>query len=186
MLQNDIQAPALVAQAVARRAEVQQLHNALVCDVDVIRGDVPVDDALAVYRAEGVHDGNQNLSGLLIGDFSALLLQIRVKAGALDKVHHKISCSVFLEIAVYPDNILISDKFGKGFRFLEEAGLSVNIVFALLAGEGHYRGLVGPCRHGVGKKFLDSDPPSGFVVFRLVGYSKAALSEDLFHNVLSS
>lgn len=117
VLEHHVQAAALVSQAVAGGAEIQQLDGAVIGDIDIIRSHIPVNDPSGMDRGQSLDNRFQNMFGFLPRE-TATLLQIVLQAGALDVVHDEVGRVILLEIAVHTHNVGISDKLRQCLSFV--------------------------------------------------------------------
>ena len=94
VLQDDRYALVLSVRGTCR-TEIKELGLARRCDRNVVRADIPVDKSLCMNLRKGLHDRHQDVDGSLIGDPSAVLVQIVFKAFTVNIFHNEI-CSIVL------------------------------------------------------------------------------------------
>ena len=178
VLQDHVEALALLSGTVARGAEVDELGRSARLHDDVVGRDVTVDDALGVHPPEGVHQRQQEGSGLLHTEAPRSAAHVFVERDAVHILHHEVCGGVLLKIAVDADDVRIPDELGQGLGLFEEALHAVFKVLPPLAGVDLHRGASGdPARKVRGQVFLDGDAVAGLVVEGDVGDAEAALAQ---------
>src|SRR5699024_4039204 len=104
-LQDDIQTLALVSNAVPGGAEVQKLYHAVLGDVDVVRGDVTVDEALLMDRSQSPEHRDHHVQGVLHTHLSAVVGDVGFKGDTLDVVHDEVRGVVPVKVAGHRRNV---------------------------------------------------------------------------------
>ena len=87
------------------RAEIQQLRRAAFGDHDVVRADVPVDEAAGMDLRQRFRDGGQQLHRLPVVRFFRELFQIGGQRDALHEFHDDIGGVVLLKIVLHPHDV---------------------------------------------------------------------------------
>ena len=184
--QHHIQTAAFFAHGVSGRTKVQNLELSCVVDAQIVRLDIPVDNALFMDGAQGIHDGEENIPGLLPGEPSAMAVYITLKIHALHKLHGKIGCAVFLEVALDPHNIGMAVELSQGLCFIQEGGLAIFKVLpvALGVGDGGMGGISG--HHRIREKLLDGHQFFRLVILGNIGNAKAALPQNMACDIPST
>ena len=119
------QALAPIAERVARRAEVEQLHLLRLRDVDVVRTDVAVQQAAFVHDAQRVEHRHDDRDGLVIGD-RPLQLQIFHERQAVEVLHDEIARAMFAEEAQHRRDAGMIVEAHDGAALFEELGQPVS------------------------------------------------------------
>src|SRR5205085_6881396 len=84
----------------ARDAEVEELHRSVVADEDVLRFEIPVDDARRVDGVEHVHEAIADVEDVDEIDLAASQLTERLEGLALEEVHHEEDAAVVRDAVV--------------------------------------------------------------------------------------
>ena len=82
---------------IPHRTEVQQLHASIGEDHDVVGTDIPVDDTRLVHCDHGIHDGVQDLQGLLNAQAAAMHIHVAPKVNTLQILHNDVGGIVLQE-----------------------------------------------------------------------------------------
>ena len=182
VLEDHIQAAALVTQAVAGSAEIQQLNSTIVGNIDIVRGHVPMDNAFGVHRSQGSNDRFKDALGLRPRE-AAMLLQVVLEAGALDVIHNEVGRVVLFEVAMHTHDVGVADELRQSFGLVEKTLFPIEEVLLPLAGIGRNRVTVRAGGHSVREILLDSHQTAGLMVLGNVGDAEAALAQHLSENV---
>ena len=181
-LQNHVQALGLVPDGVPGGTEVQQLHHAVLGDVDVVRRHVPVDEALRVNGGQRPQDRDHHIQGLFNRDLPAVVGDVRLEGDALDVVHDEVGRVVLVKIAGDGGDVGVADELGQGPGLLLEPLRPVGELLGLgVHGHRHRRSDAGG--DVVGHELLDGHLGVQLGVQGQVGDAKSALAEDPSHDV---
>ena len=180
--QDDVQTLGLVPDGVPGGAEVQQLHHAILGDVDVVRGHVPVDEPLLVDRGEGPQHRDHHVQGVLHAHLSAVIGNVGFKGDTLDVVHDEIRSVVLVKVAGHRRNVGVADEFGQGPGLLLEPFGAVGEV---LRSALHRHRDSGADAGGdlVGHELLDGHLGLQLGVPGQIGDAEAALAQHPAHDV---
>ena len=177
VFQDNGQALAAFTHAVSGGAEIKELHLAVVCQRDIVRRDIPVDDPLRMHGFKSLHDRQKYPLCLLPGYAPSPLSDIAFQALALYILHCEIRCPVFLEKAAHFYNIGVSRKSGQRCRFFQKDSLAKGKAVTVCYIIGLYR--PGACArgHGAGEILFYCDQFFCIVVLRNVGDAESSLPE---------
>ena len=172
---------------VLRRAQIQQNQLAVRPHHDVVRADVPVDNAVLMDFCQCLHDGGHEFDAA-VKVHGAVLLQFFQEGLALDEVHDDVGCFVLDENRFHPHDAGNAPKLCHFPGFLQEtveAFLSAG--FSHHGAAPHHGGVPLPADHtgAHGIVFLDSDLLLQQQVKADVGDAKTALTQHFAHEVLS-
>ena len=173
---------AFIPDGVASRAEVQQLHHAVLGDVDVVRGHVTVDEALLMDGGEGPQHRDHHVQGVLHAHLSAVVGDVGFKGDALDVVHDEIRGVVLVKVASHRGNVGVADELGQGPGLLLEPLRAIGEVL----GPALHRHRDGGADSGgdlVGHELLDCHLGLQLGVPGQIGDAEAALAQHPAHDV---
>ena len=182
----DVAVPSLNVQVLGR-AKVKQNQPAVRPHHDIVRADVPMDNAMLVNFCQRLNDGRQQGQAGVEGH-RPLPLQLFQQRLALDEVHDNVSRFILDE------NGLHSHNAGNAAQLRHFPGFFQEAVEALL-GAGlshhgvapHHHGAVFPADHAGahGEIFFDRDLLFQQKVKAYVGDAEAALPQHFAHQILS-
>ena len=124
----------------SRRAEVEKMRRSVLCNDDVVRADISVQEVMLVHASEGLDDWQQQVARLFKRELAALGCRILHQVNALDVLHNEVRRAVLSEIVVYGNDIRNCSKLCEDPGFVEELRRAV-IKLRLL--------ILGTDRHGV-------------------------------------
>ena len=165
--------------------KIQKLCLQPVCNDDIIRLDIPVNDLFGVDSCQGIHNRLDEHPGFLPGNGSSFFTQVFGQTDSLNIFHDKISGAVarLLKIAVDLYNVGNSDKLRQRLRFLQELGFAVFKIIAALSAIGKNSMSGGSCYDRAWIVFLDCDQIVGHIIQGFIGDSKSPLSKDIFDDI---
>ena len=182
-LQDDVQALGLVPDGVPGRAEVQQLHHAVLGDVDVVRRHVPVDEALLMDRSQSPEHRDHHVQGVLHTHLSAVVGDVGFETDTLDVVHNEVRGVVLVKVAGDGGNVGVADELGQGpGLFLEPLG-AVRKILGTVGGEDGDGGALHTGGQLPGHELLDGYLGLQLGVPGQVGDAEAALAQHPAHDV---
>ena len=135
--ENHVQALGFIPDAVPGGTEVQKLYISVLCNVDVIRGHIPVNEAFGVDGGESPQHGNHHIQSLLHAHLPASVGDVGFKGDSLDVVHDEIGSSVLVKVVRHPGDIWLPHEFGQNPGFFLKAFLSVSEIISFCG--GHHR-----------------------------------------------
>ena len=172
---------------ILRRAQIQQNQLAVRPHHDVVRADVPVDNAVLMDLRQRLHDRGHEFDAA-VKVHGAVLLQFFQEGLALDEVHDDVGRFVLDENRFHPHDAGNAPKLCHFPGFLQEtveAFLSAG--FSHHGAAPHHGGVSLPADHtgAHGIVFLDGDLLLQQQVKADVGDAKTALTQHFAHEVLS-
>ena len=172
---------------ILRRAKIQQNQLAVRPHHDVVRADVPVDNAVLMDFCQCLHDGGHEFDAA-VKVHGAVLLQFFQEGLALDEVHDDVGRFVLDENRFHPHDAGNAPKLCHFPGFLQEtveAFLSAG--FSHHGAAPHHGGVTVPADHAGahGIVFLDGNLLLQQQVKANVGDAKTALTQHFAHEVLS-
>ena len=172
---------------ILRRAQIQQNQLAVRPHHDVVRADVPVDNAVLMDFCQCLHDGGHEFDAA-VKVHGAVLLQFFQEGFALDEVHDDVGRFVLDENRFHPHDAGNAPKLCHFPGFLQETVKAfLSAGFSHHGAAPHYGGVTVPADHAGahGIVFLDGNLLLQQQVKADVGDAKTALTQHFAHEVLS-
>ena len=137
--QNDRKALAVSGRGITRRPEVQQLYLAVLSDENVVRRDVPVDDALLVDSLQRSQNGQNEFYGFLVGQLPAVFCQILFQRHAVQIFHDNVRRQILRKAVQYPHDTGHVLKFCQPLCFIQkllQTGHKLRVTFTIVNCDG--------------------------------------------------